>query len=169
MSDNERLTVREAARRRIPLAGADAQALEGALALTERERDEWRKRYEALPGSLRDAHDVLLGLQKELSHALATVETYKALAAKAEEKGFVWGAVMRQRDEVASRARRACQVLIADAEQAIHNEAFMERQRIVAWIRARHAHGSLDCSLSLWALDALRVMADEIERGEHER
>jgi len=91
MSDNERLTVREAARRRIPLAGADAQALEGALALTERERDEWRKRYEALPGSLRDAHDVLLGLQKELSHALATVEAYKAIAAKAEERGFVWG------------------------------------------------------------------------------
>jgi hypothetical protein len=56
----------------------------------------------------------------------------------------------------------------ADAEQAVHNEAFMERQCIVAWIRARHALGSLDCSLSLMALDALRVMADEIERGEHE-
>lgn len=32
-------TVREAARRRQPLDGADAQALEGALSLTERERD----------------------------------------------------------------------------------------------------------------------------------
>jgi len=74
-------------------------------------------------------------------------------------------AAERERDELKTRLAHA----EADAEQAIHNEAFMERQRIVAWIRARHAHGSLDCSLSLWALDALRVMADEIERGEHER
>jgi hypothetical protein len=46
---------------------------------------------------------------------------------------------------------------------------FSERQRILAWIRARHALGSLDCSLSLMALDALRVVADEIERMEHKR
>jgi hypothetical protein len=32
-------TVRQAARERQPLDGADAQALEGALAITERERD----------------------------------------------------------------------------------------------------------------------------------
>jgi chromosome segregation ATPase len=36
------ITVREAARRRLPLSGADAQALEGALALTERELDDAR-------------------------------------------------------------------------------------------------------------------------------
>lgn len=35
-----RLSIREAARRRVPLGGPDAQALEGALAITERERDE---------------------------------------------------------------------------------------------------------------------------------
>ncbi len=35
----EPLTVREAAKQRQPLDGADAQALEGALAATERERD----------------------------------------------------------------------------------------------------------------------------------
>jgi hypothetical protein len=46
---------------------------------------------------------------------------------------------------------------------------FRERQRIVAWIRARHALGSADCSLSLMALDALRVVADEIESREHRR
>jgi len=34
--------VREACRRGQPLGGADAQALEGALALTERERDQAR-------------------------------------------------------------------------------------------------------------------------------
>ena len=36
----ESLSVREAARRRFPLDGANAQALEGALAMTERERDD---------------------------------------------------------------------------------------------------------------------------------
>jgi hypothetical protein len=44
----------------------------------------------------------------------------------------------------------------ADAEQAIHNEAFMERQRIVAWIRAKH--------LMLSSL----AIANCIEQGEHE-
>lgn len=38
-AETERLTVREACRRRMPLDGADAQALEHALSLTERERD----------------------------------------------------------------------------------------------------------------------------------
>jgi len=71
----------------------------------------------------------------------------------------------RERDELKARLDHA----EADAEQAIHNEAFNERTKIAAWIRARHAHGSADCSLSLMALDALRAMADEIERGEHER
>jgi hypothetical protein len=36
------LTVREACRRRMPIDGADAQALEHALTITERERDEAR-------------------------------------------------------------------------------------------------------------------------------
>ena len=36
------LTVRAACRRGQPLGGADAQALEGALTLTERERDQAR-------------------------------------------------------------------------------------------------------------------------------
>lgn len=36
---SERVSAREAARRRMPLDGSDAQALEGALAMTESERD----------------------------------------------------------------------------------------------------------------------------------
>ena len=40
--DSGRLTVREACRRRMPLDGADAQCLEHALTITERERDEAR-------------------------------------------------------------------------------------------------------------------------------
>ena len=42
MSAAARLTVREACRRGRPLDGADARALEGALTLTERERDQAR-------------------------------------------------------------------------------------------------------------------------------
>ena len=41
-------TVRSAARMRQPLDGADAQALEGALCSTERERDEARAEVERL-------------------------------------------------------------------------------------------------------------------------
>jgi hypothetical protein len=44
LGENERLqhriTVRKACRRRMPLDGTDAQALEHALTITERERDE---------------------------------------------------------------------------------------------------------------------------------
>lgn len=45
---DQALTVREACRRRMPLDGVDAQALEGALALTERERDKARAALSAL-------------------------------------------------------------------------------------------------------------------------
>jgi hypothetical protein len=39
-------SARQHARERGALDGADAQALEGALAMTERERDEWRRQHE---------------------------------------------------------------------------------------------------------------------------
>lgn len=42
------LKVREAARLRVPIGPADAQALEGALAMTERERDEARAKLDSL-------------------------------------------------------------------------------------------------------------------------
>lgn len=48
------ISVREAARRAQPIDGADAQALEGALALTERERDEAHARVAELEGVLVD-------------------------------------------------------------------------------------------------------------------
>lgn len=46
--EQDRLTVREACRRRMTLDGANAQALEGALAMTERERDEAQKILESI-------------------------------------------------------------------------------------------------------------------------
>ena len=47
-------TVRSAARMRQPLDGADAQALEGALTLAERDRDEARAEVERLREALRE-------------------------------------------------------------------------------------------------------------------
>ena len=104
-------------------------------------------RYKDCPEcGARKIHDTV-----RLCEICETCEKYESKLAEA----------LRERDELKTLLAHA----EADAEQAIHNE----RQRIVAWIRARHAHGSAGCSLSLMALDALRVMADEIERGEHER
>jgi predicted secreted protein len=60
--------------------------------------------------------------------------------------------VEAERDELKARLAHA----EAEAEQAIHNEAFSERQRIVAWIRAKH--------LMLSSL----AIANCIEQGEHE-
>ena len=46
------LLLRDAARRRMPLGGPDAQALEGALQLTERDRDAARSEVARLRGLL---------------------------------------------------------------------------------------------------------------------
>jgi len=43
--EQEQMTVRAACRRRMPLDGANAQALEGALAMTERERDDAKAQH----------------------------------------------------------------------------------------------------------------------------
>lgn len=51
-------TVRSAARMRQPLDGADAQALEGALCSTERERDEARAGIERLRKDLRQGFPI---------------------------------------------------------------------------------------------------------------
>jgi hypothetical protein len=40
------MNIRQACRQGKPLDGADAQALENALTITERERDEWKRRAE---------------------------------------------------------------------------------------------------------------------------
>ena len=47
-TDKEIVTVREACRRRMPLDGVDAQALEHALTITERERNTARTEGETL-------------------------------------------------------------------------------------------------------------------------
>jgi hypothetical protein len=136
-----------------------------ALKVVE-ERDELRHKLAGEAAHIKSLEGLLVDAVRERDEAraaLARTDRARRDSENAWEEEY--DAMKRERDELKTRLAHA----EADAEQAIHNEAFMERQRIVAWIRARHAQGSADCSLSLMALDALRVMADEIERGEHER
>lgn len=71
--------------------------------------------------------------------------------------------VMAERDELKSRLAHA----EADAEQAVHNEAFNERQRIIAYIHARLAHATLDDRVSMRERGVMIDLGNAIERGEH--
>jgi hypothetical protein len=92
------IAVREACRRRMPLDGADAQALEGALALTERERDaaqdelarirsfgtpdgSWIRGYER--GYARGTEDAATAIREEA--AVVSLETHASDSRAAEE------------------------------------------------------------------------------------
>lgn len=66
-----------------------------------------------------------------------------------------------ERDELKTRLAHA----EADAEQAVHNEAFNERMKIVAWMRNRVVHKT---NASMQTLDELVSICDAIHRGEHE-
>lgn len=70
-------------------------------------------------------------------------------------------AAERERDELKTRLAHA----EADAEQAVHNEAFNERMKIVAWMRNRVVHKT---NASMQTLDELVSICDAIHRGEHE-
>lgn len=68
----------------------------------------------------------------------------------------------RERDELKTRLAHA----EADAEQAVHNEAFNERRKIAEWVRtASRARGVL---ISIHSSQDLARVADAIEQGEHE-
>ena len=171
------------------LARVEAER-DGAKAEAERMRDErdyWERRFEYADAHLSEAFNlspmdnlpsgeakrIVDLIRTERDEARAKADTYERDWYEAKSEFGTATAKLRDqvreltkgRDELKARLAHA----EADAEQAIHNEAFMERQRVAEWIRGQHARGSLDCSLSLMALDALRVVADEIERGEHER
>lgn len=68
--DKECTTVRDAARRRQPLDGADAQALEGALAATERERDNARSELRRMLVALRDRMGIMADGESVHMHVL---------------------------------------------------------------------------------------------------
>ena len=69
----------------------------------------------------------------------------------------------RERDELKSRLAHA----EADAEQAVHNEALTERQRIVAYIHACLAHATMDDRVSMRERGVMIDLGNAIERGEH--
>ena len=122
-----------------------------------RECDEARVRARERPavGAPEDESEADLYARIRAAYGSVLADAWRAEVAK----------VARERDELKTRLAHA----EADAEQAIHNEAFNERMKTVAWLRARIAHLSLDSRTTMQALDALRAVADEVERGGHER
>ncbi|NBU69933.1 MAG: hypothetical protein EBS53_00560 [Bacteroidetes bacterium] len=101
-------------------------------------------------------------LRTERDEAKARLKAAEEHESLAEARAF---ALEQERDELKTRLAHA----EADAEQAIHNEAFQERQRIVAWIRARLAHSTLDDRVSFRERGVMIDLANALERGEHER
>lgn len=71
----------------------------------------------------------------------------------------------RERDELKTRLAHA----EADAEQAVHNEALTERQRIVAYIHACLAHATMDDRVSMRERGVMIDLGNAIERGKHEQ
>ncbi|RTL21310.1 MAG: hypothetical protein EKK55_16215 [Rhodocyclaceae bacterium] len=129
--DAKGIPARTAARRRMPLDGADAQALEGALAMTERERDDaaaqlgivkancdtWaaaaRRLHRAITGvnaaglteadvTVAEGHIRRMGA--ELDTARREAESAKGLQAEAEREAAEW--------------RKKAEAVAAEAEQA---------------------------------------------------
>lgn len=153
---------------------AAVRALIADAAAARIECASWRAQHEEAEDAHAKADVDVVRLEAALAAAVKRAEEAEARAEKAEEvretrlgdcSHGVHGPWCREWKRMADRAARA----EADAEQAIHNEAFNERMKIVAWVRARIAHLSLDSRTTMQALDALREVAGEIERGEHER
>jgi hypothetical protein len=117
-----------------------------ALAHVEAERDEARAAQEE------SEHQMHLRIRSGYDKTIA--DSWRAKVAEVE----------RERDELKARLDHA----EADAEQAIHNEAFMERQRIVAWIRARLARSVMDDRVSIRERGVMADLAEGIDRGWHE-
>lgn len=78
MATNERKTVREHARSGGALDGADAQALEGALQITERERDDLGQRIEQMQEQLNKMDQSLADRDTELIDARKRIEALES-------------------------------------------------------------------------------------------
>ena len=150
---------------RYKLAGeaAHIKSLEDLLVAAANERDALRAEVEMLRGvGCRETKDgepesgpcgVCLRCAEERGAedvALRIAAEHRAMVAEYE------------RDELKTRLAHA----EADAEQAIHNEAFNERRKIAEWIRTTsRARGVL---ISIHSSQDLARVADAIEQGEHE-
>ena len=95
----------------------------------------------------------------ELRGAVANLST--SLDCSSERHIWELEDLRTERDELKTRLAHA----EADAEQAVHNEAFNERMKIVAWMRNRVVHKT---NASMQTLDELVSICDAIHRGEHE-
>lgn len=123
-----------------------SETAQKALAHVEAERDKARAAQEE------SEHQMHLRIRSGYDKTIA--DSWRAKVAEVE----------RERDELKARLDHA----EADAEQAIHNEAFMERQRIVAWIRARLARSVMDDRVSIRERGVMADLAEGIDRGWHE-
>jgi len=121
--------------------------------------------------SLIQAADELLASQEVLRRQLdeARAERQRAIDDALATSDAWWstqyGTLQQERDELKARLAHA----EADAEQAIHNEAFTERQRVISYIRARLAHATMDDRVSMRERGVMIDLANAIERGESER
>lgn len=125
------LTAREAARMRQPLDGADAQALEGALSLTERERDKAEARVRELEAERDEAR-------------LTLSEIHRTGIAADKERAWA------ERDALAAK-------LLALIEAVNEREAASDLYRTTLvheaeWVRVKNRHAAakkrLDATLS---------------------
>lgn len=128
-------SARQAARMRWPLDGATAQALEGALSLTERERDElqakldaelpaaWREDLASLNeclervGSERDKASQALGDLLAIIHRDGGHHTaFAGMSQSVADAHAAWGATMRELDEARAETDRLRAALRAIAD-----------------------------------------------------
>lgn len=145
MSD-ERISAREAARRRMPLDGADAQALENALTITERERDEAQADNTTLRARV---------AKLERNLALADADRVNLLDANAY--------LQRMAD-----AHRPCEGMVKmEGEVARMREVY---EAAVAMVEKAHVRGGLPLSqnYSVPAVEfrALRAAVEKTEEGK---
>lgn len=99
-----RLTVREACKRRTPLDGADAEALEHALAMTETERDEARRGLQLATAAANAATARLAAVERERDEARVVVakdaEVYRNALLAGNRERRAW---MRELDDRSER------------------------------------------------------------------
>lgn len=128
----KRLTIREAARNRQPLGGADAQALEGALAQADRERDSLRAERDKARAEV----ERIMGLLHDKAWMLAACLTIaEGGSARANEPTYLNSPAMdavrdvvRERDSLrAERDAEQRRAMAAESERDVLREEHTAR------------------------------------------
>ena len=177
--------IRDACRRRLALDGPDAQALEYALTITERERDEVRGEVAALIKQ-RDALELRVQLE------LADRGKLQAEVVELRASGLLRGCVPRSEATVADRdltpeelermrrhalrSKSECRLvpcetllkLITMAERSVSEETVRALAEYLAWDEQVHEFGKAHRAWSRFVQQAdrdLRPAAESIRRG----